>query len=164
MSWDEYESSDVRGEYVDGALIVAPFPSGRHQDIAQNIHLVLVDAVPDGVRVRQSWGWKPGPDEFGPDVIVFDDTGEDLRLTATPHLAVEVLSSDPARDLIRKSAKYAAAGLEHYWVVDPGGPEIVQYQLDGEVYREAGRHAGPDPVTIDIGICPVTLVPDELAA
>jgi hypothetical protein len=33
--------------------------------------------LPAGVHVRLSWGWKPGPDEFGPDLTVFalDDQG-----------------------------------------------------------------------------------------
>jgi hypothetical protein len=41
--------------------------------------------------VSQGWGWKPGTDQFIPDVIVFDDTGEITYLTGVPHLAVEVL-------------------------------------------------------------------------
>ena len=88
-----------------------------------------------------------------------------MRLTQIPHLAIEILSSDPARDLIRKSAKYAAAGLVHYWVVDPEVLEIVEYRLpDGEsTYREAARHFGASQATLDIGVCRVTLVPDNLA-
>ena len=201
MSWDEYEAlgDTVRGEYVDGELIVAPFPNLRHQTIARRLANAIESALPSGVSVAESWGWKPGDDEFGPDVIVFDDTSENIRLTGTPHLAVphlavEVLSTDPARDMIRKAAKYAASGLQHYWVIDPDGGdhrpppsrpaakppppnvgyadgggndpdglEIIEYRLDGSAYIEVARHAGPDPVTLDIGVCQITLVPGHLA-
>jgi Uma2 family endonuclease len=51
----------------------------------------------------------------------------------------------------RKLHKYAAAGLPHYWVVDPGGPEIMEYQLVGgtAAYAAAGRHTGAEPATLD---------------
>lgn len=57
--------------------------------------------------------------------MVFDDAGEVTRLTATPHLVVEILSADPAADIIRKAGRFAAAGLERYWIVDPEGPEVT---------------------------------------
>jgi len=41
------------------------------------------------------------------------------------HHAVEILSTDPARDIIRRAAEYAAAGLERYWIIDPAGTEVV---------------------------------------
>ena len=91
-------------------------------------------------------------------------TGEQKRFTGTPVLAIEILSTDRPADLIRKARKYAAAGLPRYWVIDPDGPEIIEFELiAGEyAYREAGRHSGPDPVTLHVGPATVTLVPDRL--
>lgn len=112
----------------------------------------LIEAVvPPQVDVIEGWGWKPGADEFVPDVMVYDATEVEARLTTIPHLVVEVLSSDPAADIIRKAAKYAARGLARYWIIDPGGPEIIVHRLAGGVFVERARHGPGVEVTLDVG-------------
>ena len=98
--------------------------------------------MPDGVDVTWGWGWKPGADEFIPDVMVFDDTDEQIRLTSVPQLVVEVLSDHRASDIFRKAAKYAATGLERYWLIDPEEPEIIVYEPVDGVFVERSRHVG----------------------
>ncbi len=75
---------------------------------------------------------------------------------------VEILSSDPARDIIRKAAKYAAAGVSRYWIIDPDGPEVIVYELGGGVFVERGRHRSGTTVTLDVGPAAVTVDPGDL--
>ena len=106
-----------------------------------------------------------------PDLMVFDSTDEQTRLTAIPHLAVEILSTDRARDMIRKARKYAAAGLERYWIIDPGEPgevtaggepELIEYRAVDGVLVEQDRISPGTEATLDVGPTTVTFDPAEL--
>ena len=151
MSWERYQSlpSTVRGEYIDGELVVSAAPDRVHQRIARRLANLLEEALGGAADVDEAWAWKPGDDEFVPDVIVYQPTAETARLTAIPDLVVEVLSQDRSADTVRKFAKYAAAELPLYWVVDPDGPSLLAFELD-EVggFREVAEFGPEDQVDL----------------
>jgi Uma2 family endonuclease len=165
MSWDEYEAlgDEVRGEYIDGELVVSPMPSQLHQLACKRMIVQLGAVVPDGYRVIGGWGWKSGRDEFGPDVMVYPVTSENTRFTGIPALAVEVLSSNRGYDLIMKSAKYSAAGLPHYWVIDPREHAIETYRLDEGIFHQTARLTAGH-AELSLGIATVVIDIDAVLA
>ncbi len=90
--------------------------TSRHQRIAHRLAMLLDAVVPAGVEVLPH------------------------RFTGTPHLVVEILSTDPARDMVRKAGRYAAAGLRRYWIADPDGPVVIEHGLAGGTLVERARH------------------------
>ena len=159
MSWSDYIAldDDVPGEYFDGRLVAAPNPDQQHQRVCVRLANLLEQVVPDAYEVITGWEWSPAVGQsFIPDVMVYAATEESTRLTATPVLAVEVLSQSRSDDLVVKTSRYAAAGLVHFWVVDRGAGEVLVHRLRDRVYEQT-QVVGSEPAEVDIGIATVTL-------
>jgi Uma2 family endonuclease len=164
MSWDEYQQldEDLHAEYVDGRVVVNASPSQRHQRAVWRLANLLEAALTMTASVHIEWAWKPRDDQFVPDVLVTEPTDEQPRFTGTPLLAVEVLSSNRAHDLVTKTSKYAQAALPRYWIVDPDDETVTAFVLVEGVYRESGFARGTDEAVWDFGAGTVRFPPADL--
>lgn len=168
-TWEQYEAlpENPRTEYIDGRIfyidqegsVMAAAPRISHQRACARLARLLEQWLPEGLLVVNEAGWKPGQDEFRPDVMVIPETDEDLRFTGTPVLCVEVVSSNAVHDYVTKARKYAEAGLEHYWIVDPVHGSLTalvregdHFEVDVYVLRDEPQHvnAGFGLVRVDV--------------
>lgn len=155
-----------RLEIIDGALIVMSPQNVFHSCVIDVMTHSLRAQAPDELMVMREWTVAlPNGDAPEPDVLVFDQNsyqGEDQTRIDAEHvkLAVEVVSPDSRkRDLFRKPQLYAAAGIDHYWVVDrKAGTTIVRiyerdpiggYQMAGE-HRDQVICTEPFPIELDL--------------
>jgi Uma2 family endonuclease len=141
-----------RYELVDGALLVTPAPSRRHQLASSRLHVCLANAAPSRLLVIAA----------PTDVVLADDTVvqpdlcvverrrfEDSSRALRPVLAIEILSPSTRRiDLALKRSRYEAAAIPAYWVVDPDTPEITAWELRAGEYVDVGHASGAETLTM----------------
>jgi Uma2 family endonuclease len=147
---DDTPDDGNRYEVIDGKLHVSPFPTLGHQRAVTQLVLVLGEHVRAmGLGEIFTSGVKVVLDEYtgvGPDVVyIAREQADSLQhdgYYGAPALVVEVLSSRPALDTKVKRAKYASAGIPHYWIVDPVQRTLREYRLEGSDYALRAEAAG----------------------
>lgn len=140
-----------RYQLFDGELVeMTPGPSMRRQRIVMKLAAWL-----HGHAESRGLGTViPSPVDviLGPRTVVQPDllfisarraAALDMdRVRIAPDLAVEILSPwTRGEDLGRKADVYAAAGVAHYWTVDPEALSIVEWTLAGGQFVERSRAA-----------------------
>lgn len=167
-SWEEYErlGDDVRYEYIDGRIVMTPFPTARHSATILRLQTLLTARLPESLMAVSHSGWKPGADEFGPDVMVIPRAALDApRFEGTPTLVVEVVSTNRAADTVVKVQKYAQAGAPRYWIVDLRDRVLLSLVLVDGIYQVAAQLDDANPVAeLETGAGAITLNLPELLA
>jgi len=63
--------------------------------------------------------------------------------------------------MVLKRSKYEDAGVASYWIVDPGVPSFVAYDLIADSYVEVARAGGSEAADVTLPF-PVSVVPSTL--
>lgn len=154
-----------RYELIDGALIVTPSPSLRHQRMLGQLYLLLTRGCPDDLLVLLA-PFDVALDQhtvMQPDLVVArvsDVTERDLPVA--PRLAVEVLSPSTRRlDLTLKRSRLEAAGCPSYWVADPDGPSLRMWTMRDGRYDAGVRVAGDERVDV-VAPFPLSMRPADV--
>ncbi len=132
-------------ELIDGVLEQQPLATVEHQVILGDLVSSMINTCM-GTDPRPGWPFHNVgvalSETFAPtpDIVYVRYERKHLIqysfVEGVPDLLVEVLSEDRDRDLIRKRAKYAAAGVPEYWIVDPANEVILVLELSGGEYAE----------------------------
>ncbi|QVQ54640.1 Uma2 family endonuclease [Spiractinospora alimapuensis] len=163
---DHLPDSPPHTELLDGHLVWPRSPQRLwHARVTRRLTNALHRCAPDGLVAEQRMTVVLDPrNRPEPDVLVATHD-DDFTITSFPadqvHLAVEVVSPESAhRDRHVKPAKYAAAGIPHFWRVEEedGSPVAHVYERDTTtggyaptgVYRDTLRLDRPFAIELEL--------------
>lgn len=149
-----------RVELIDGVIYDMASPTLMHQTISMEICAPLRDYIrkKKGKCIAGVAPWDVQLDcdnktMVQPDVYIVCDRNKirNGRLFGAPDFVVEVLSPSTAKkDTGIKTAKYAAAGVREYWIVDARRERIIVYILNEEGYYDISLYTFSDEVPVAI--------------
>lgn len=163
---DRLPDDGRRHELIDGALLVTPAPSWRHQLAVGRLLYKLMDLCPPDLCVLTAPFDVAISDDtvMQPDILIArrDDFTE-RDLPKAPLLAVEVLSPSTRRiDTMLKFSRYEAAGCPSYWVVDPDTPTLIAWEMQDGAYAQVAKVSGDEIARLtspyDVEVVPADLI------
>ncbi|WP_182872889.1 Uma2 family endonuclease [Microbispora sp. H10670] len=154
-------------ELIDGALVLAAPQRRLHQRLIQGLIERLDAQAPAALAAVHRMDVKLGDRTRPcPDVMLIDtEAGADMSRTfyapREVHLVVEIVSPESVeRDRKLKPARYAEAGIPHFWRIEEhdGRPVVYVYERDPATgaYTPTGIHHGrltvpvPFPIEVDL--------------
>lgn len=156
-----------RVELFDGALVVSPSPSSRHQRVSYTLAKAIEAELRPGTQVVLAVNVRLRPGRVViPDLVVTADVDRTTFDAAEVALICEVVSpSHPSNDRVLKMHLYAEARIPWYLLVEPAedGPHLTLrlYRLSADGYVEHSN-ASDDQVLSMTEPVPVVLVPGSL--
>ena len=164
-----------RVELIDGRFYDMASPNSSHQIIIGQLHLqfsACVQEHPGCMVLLSPMDVMLDEDEYTvvqPDLMVFCDLKRlrKGRVFGAPDLVVEIVSPGSGRrDYTLKVAKYLAAGVREYWIVDHKKGKVLVYFCDPqnsseETAPEIALYGMEDkiPVRISEGKCSIDMAP-----
>lgn len=130
---------DKRVELIDGVFYDMAAPTIEHQLLTGSVHSQILNYIrrkkgkciplvsPVDVQLDADNKTMVQPDV----VIVCDRTRiDDRKVIGGPDFVLEVVSpSSVIKDYVKKAAKYEAAGVREYWIIDPMKQTIITYDF-----------------------------------
>ena len=96
-----------------------PSPDLRHQRFLHSLVRLLDGACMPGFRAVGECAWKPGPDEFAPDVMVCERNEEAIRFTGVPMRASSSLRSRHGGRPLERAHELTVTGRPFHSTVRP---------------------------------------------
>ena len=148
------DPAGTRLELVDGEIAVSPSPIPDHSYVEKMLSIILGNHVleHDLGRLYGDVDTIFGPhDVRRPDIIFFSKSRLHLvgkkAMEGPPDLCVEILSpSSETIDKVDKYEQYEAAGVAHYWIIDPAHRTAEAFRLTAGKYDPAGQGKESDTV------------------
>ena len=161
MSLDEFlsfDETDGKWELDDGVLYIMSTGTPDHQFLIRRFSRGLDDYLDDfetppaqfyhEMTTILSRELQRAPE---PDIVIILNERRDIvgrsRVEAPPDIAIEILSTDRTRDLVRKRQIYAEAGVLEYWPIDPRSDTVTQLELRDDEYVERAVLGADDILT-----------------
>jgi Uma2 family endonuclease len=126
-----------RIELEDGELVMAPPSGDEHLRTARMTNLAIMRAL-IGQGLDTTWSVQPectlvldDHTVLVPDLSVVEVQGPGLIAPRSALVVIEIAWSSYARDTGPKAARYAAAGVREYWVVDVAAKAVIVHTGPG---------------------------------
>lgn len=129
-------------ELLDGVFYNKAAPSIIHQriigDLYNQISNYIREKGGDCIPMISPVDVQLDQDEYTmvqPDLMIVCDPEKiaDTRVEGVPDFVLEVVSpSSGAKDYVKKVAKYMAAGVREYWIIDPVKKRVMVYDFEND--------------------------------